>query len=661
MKMLSVNCLLLGVLALMDQDRPVSKVVNLLKDMQNQLEKEAEEDEEVYDKMACWCSTYDKETTQNIKDAQDKISQLTNNIENYSANSARLNAEIANLKDEVAADEKALDEATTLRRKQLAEFNAEERDALQAVSALKAAITVLSKHNSSFLQQDLKNVAQMLEHQMRKFAGILNNSITPSDKRIIREFIQAPAGYQSYSSQSGQIFGILQNMLETFQANLSNSQKEEQANQKAFDEFKGAKENEITNGNNQIDEKTEDLGTNDENLAQAKQDLKDTRATLSADEQFLLDLKQKCQMTDQEWEARQKTRQDEIAAVSQAIQILDGDEAHATFSSTYEASFVQTSNSVHQKRRNDASAILASTAEKTQDPKLMQMANSVKLANFTRVKKAIDDMVANLLKEKSDEIKLRDWCIDATNENERNQSHNDRDMKDLDEQIKALQAQIKTLTDDIDTLQTKTTDLKKEMKEEGENREKEHNEFQKTIADQRASRTLLQKALKVLEGFYAKKAFLQKAGPASPAGFNEYENNAGGNTVLNLLKTIITETNTMEQETTRDENTAQSNYEKFVAESNKTLELYKKEIVNKTEEKSNNEGELSDSNDDMQSKRFDEEELNNESDDIKKRCDFVVNNFDARQAARDSEVEALRQAKDILSGSDFNKFLQRSE
>jgi len=32
-------------------------------------------------------------------------------------------------------------------------------------------------------------------------------------------------------------------------------------------------------------------------------------------------------------------------------------------------------------------------------------------------------------------------------------------------------------------------------------------------------------------------------------------------------------------------------------------------------------------------------------------CDFVVANFDARQAARTAEIEALRQAKAILSGS----------
>jgi hypothetical protein len=34
---------------------PVSKVVTLLEDMKTELEKEADSDEELYDKMACWC------------------------------------------------------------------------------------------------------------------------------------------------------------------------------------------------------------------------------------------------------------------------------------------------------------------------------------------------------------------------------------------------------------------------------------------------------------------------------------------------------------------------------------------------------------------------------------------------------------------------------
>jgi hypothetical protein len=43
------------------KNRPISKVVTLLKDMTSQLAKEAEEDEEVFEAMGCWCETNDRE------------------------------------------------------------------------------------------------------------------------------------------------------------------------------------------------------------------------------------------------------------------------------------------------------------------------------------------------------------------------------------------------------------------------------------------------------------------------------------------------------------------------------------------------------------------------------------------------------------------------
>jgi len=44
------------------------------------------------------------------------------------------------------------------------------------------------------------------------------------------------------------------------------------------------------------------------------------------------------------------------------------------------------------------------------------------------------------------------------------------------------------------------------------------------------------------------------------------------------------------------------------------------------------------------------EGLNDELGDLHTSCDFVLNNFDARQAARIAEMDALKQAKAILSG-----------
>merc|ERR1719446_1208535 len=294
------------------KNRPVTKVITLLKDMLKQLEKEAEEDEAIYDKMACWCETNDKEKTKAIADAEARISDLTTKIEELTAQSARLNTEIANLEKEVAANQKALDAATAIRQKELAEFNAEEKDLLQSVSALKSAITVLSKHHS-MLQVPTSHVlavAATLQHELSKHHDMLEGVLTPSDRRMIGAFVQSPEDYfdaeptfkQSYAPASGEIFGILKQMKETFESNLSASQKEEMANQKAYEELKAAKEDEISAGQAQIDSKTQELADADEKNAQSKQDIEDTKKSLTADEQFLMMLKEKCSMTDSEWE-----------------------------------------------------------------------------------------------------------------------------------------------------------------------------------------------------------------------------------------------------------------------------------------------------------------------------------------------------------------------
>merc|ERR1719235_1544082 len=163
--------------------------------MQKTLEAEAEEDETTYDKMVCWCNTNDKEKAKSIKQAETKIEDLTKSIEEGTAASARLNTEIANHDKEVAASQNALDKASAMRTKELAEFVAEEKDLLGSISALKAAIVVLSKHHggAALLQtatSQLAQVATTVQTLMQKHAGYLEGVLTKSQKKKVTSFAQ---------------------------------------------------------------------------------------------------------------------------------------------------------------------------------------------------------------------------------------------------------------------------------------------------------------------------------------------------------------------------------------------------------------------------------------------------------------------------------------
>merc|ERR1712078_829731 len=363
---------------------------------------------------------------------------------------------------EVAENQAALDKATAIRQKQLAEFNEEEKDLLESISALKSAVTVLSKHNSliQMPRSHIVGVAATVQNEMQKHASLLTGILTHSQRRVVSSFVQAPEDYfdaeptfkQSYAPQSGEIFGILKQMKETFETNLSSSQKEVMANQKAYEDLKAAKEAEIKAGQDQIDSKTQELADTDEKNAQAKEDLEDTKKSLSADEQFLMMLKEKCSMTDAEWEERQKTRQAEMEAVSKALAILSGDDAHDLFTKTFNPSLLQKESAMGSERRSQASKLLQKVAQKLQSPRLATLAVRVRLDAFTRVKKAIDDMVAQLLKEKEGEIKHKDFCVEEFNTNELQTEKKERAKADLTAKIDDLTMTIDELAKAIETL-----------------------------------------------------------------------------------------------------------------------------------------------------------------------------------------------------------------
>merc|ERR1719428_2557862 len=485
-------------------------------------------------------------------------------------------------------------------------------------------------------------------------------------------FMQAPSDYfdaaptfkQSYAPQSGEIYGILKQMKETFETDLAESQKEEMVAQKAYEDLKAAKEAEIAAALEQIDSKTQELADTDLKLAQAKEDIEDTRASLAADEQFLMALKEKCQMTDQEWEERQKTRQLEMEAVSKALAILSSDDAHDTFTRTFNPALLQTESSSQKSLRSQAAELLKTVAERVNSPRLSAIAVRCRLDAFTRVKKAIDDMIAQLLKEKEDEIKHKDFCVDDFNTNQLETEKKDREKTDLTAKIEDLKMTIETLTKEIEALKAEIAEMQLQLKRAGEDREVENKEFQLTVADQRATQKLLQQALTVLKGFYEKGAAAslvqKKAEPAGPPppGFKEYKTSAAAGGVMGMIQQIINDAKAMEAETIRAEEDAQKAYEDFVKETNASIEAASKAIVNKSEEKAKAEADLVEAEDSLSAVELELEQLGNYKLQLHQSCDFVLKNFEIRQTARDEEIEALKQAKAILSGAKFESFLE---
>jgi len=647
------------------KEYPVTKVVNLLKDMQSTLKEEQDNDEKAYQKLACWCETNGKQKTASVETAQAKITQYTGQVEMLTAKSVRLNSEIETLSTEFAANQDALSKATSIREKELAEFNAEEKDMVTSIKSIKDATVVLGKHQTD--KEAFINVATVLRHHVNSKAKILKKAMSPAQMSALTQFLQQPevqgaAGPQAYTSESGGIFGVLNEMKVTFEGNLEVAQKDELAAESSFGQLKTAKLSEIDSTKTALDMKTVELAETDEKCAQARESKQDTEDALSADEAFLLDLKEKCSVTDKEMSERTKARQAEIAAVGEAISILTDDEARDTFSNTL--SFVQVNAVLNKEKRarKDVVKILKAAAKKTKSASLLELAAEAGIEVFAKVIESIDGMIGDIKQQILDDVEHKDYCVEELDKNakETKVSNDERDA--LSAHIDDLKSTIETLTKDIAQKKADIADMQVQMKRAGEDREAENHMFQQTVADQRATQQILTKALDRLKKVYtfvetkAQTRQEPEEGPAGkppPAEFNKYEQNSQAGGALSMIQQIIGDAQAMEAEAITGENEVQESYEDFVKNTNDSIFAAQNAIVNMTESKAKAEESLEQAEADMRATLDELEQLHKYAGDLHKECDFTLENFDTRQEAMESEVEALQQAKAVLNGADF--------
>merc|ERR1719316_832610 len=204
-----------------------------------------------------------------------------------------------------------------------------------------------------------------------------------------------------------------------------------------------------------------------------------------------------------------------------------------------------------------------------------------------------------------------------------------------------------------------------EMKRAAENRKKEKAEFEVTVSDQRATQKLLAVSLKILSDFYNaalvqtnQKGQKTVAGQAPPPGFKKYEKSASSGGVMGMMQGIIDDAKAMEAECIRAEEKAQKDYENFTKDTTDSIDKKNTEIETKTEDKAKAEQDLVQAKKDLDATITELENLYNEEADLHKECDFLIENFEISQAAREEEMESLKQANQIFSGASFQLFLQ---
>jgi len=490
----------------------------------------------------------------------------------------------------------------------------------------------------------------------------------------------APSG-GSYNSQSGAIFGILTTMKEEFEANLAEEQKDESKGVADFEAMSKAKSEQIATGKEKLDAFEGANADNQKALSDAKENLEMTREQRSKDIEFLQNLKTTCMGLDKQWAARSKTRAAETQAVSEALDIITSDDSMDLLRDSVKFLQVNAESQMRMRRskamkslRRAASAPLFEAddllaAWKGRDQKgrqlsvasaggrgmaLATLAVSVGLDSFTKIKEAMDKMVADLKKEQEEEVKFKTYCGKELDLNEKETYEKTEQKEDLESLVAKLTKLIKKLGEEISAANAQVAETETAILKASQVREGENSEFQTTVADQRATQDILNRAVGKLKAFYKKAkggALLQKASQEPPVKFNSFKKNAGASPVIGMIEQIIEDSKALEAEAVAGESEAQAGYEKFVADSNTVIKELSDLAASKTKSSAKAKEDVEQAKSDLDSTNGELESLALTVEDLHGECDWTLKNFAARQQARLAEIEAIGEAKGILSGA----------
>eukprot|EP00931_Biecheleriopsis_adriatica_P021603 TRINITY_DN14086_c0_g1_i1.p1 TRINITY_DN14086_c0_g1~~TRINITY_DN14086_c0_g1_i1.p1 ORF type:complete len:663 (-),score=212.62 TRINITY_DN14086_c0_g1_i1:22-2010(-) len=631
------------------KERPTTKVVYLLKDIQKDLESEAAADLETFEKFKCWCTENAEGKAKAIELAQRGTKENEELVSQLISKAERLQAEIESTEDELQKNRAALDTATALRKQQNAEFLSDEERLSADITAVEDAITVMvgSGNQVAFLQANKFNAVKPM------LAAILDkhsDRISSNDHELVLDFLQSERGNGVET-----VLGVLNGLKDDFDADLNRVVDTEKKAVKEYKYLSEAKQEEIETNIRQIEKNKEERADADEDRAQAKKEIKDLQAQIGADSEFAEEVKMQCADMDKQWEERKVLRADEMKAMSKAIDTLDSEEAQDNFAKSI--SFLQESQHPEGSKvlRQRAAETLASAG--MYDQRLVTLAMQTKIDKFTKVKKAMDEMVASVKQQIEDEVQQKDFCVKSFNENQIQTESKTRDRDDLQAAQNAID--LKTPSDKVQLLQDEVAELKKQLKLASLNRKQENVEFQKFIPEVRETQRLLKLALEELGKFYNRQpatAFVQHFGetnPKAPAGFKDYKANGQSFGVMSMIQQLISETKASEKLSEREEASAQKAYDKFATETTSSVQMKEKAIANTKAAKAKLEKKLVQIRKAKEAVQYELDVLASTEENLHGSCDFLLTSFDFRQAAMKEEIESVNKAKAILSGASF--------
>lgn len=672
---------------------PIRRVVNLLQGMAKKITAESEKEKELYDKYMCYCKNAGSTLQGSIDAAGDKIPQVESQLKEAESSKAQLEQEV---KDHQAAraDAKAsMAKATAIREKEAAEFAKEKAEYDTNIKAMSGAIDAIEKGMVGFLQS---GTAAML-----KRVAMNDPNLSNFDRNMLMSFLSS-SQTEGYVPKSGDIVGILKQMKDTMVKDLGDITDAEKSAITTYDELMAAKTKEVAANTKSIESKTKRVGELGVSIAEMKIDLDDTTAALIEDKKFLANMDETCAAKKKEWGEIQKARAEELVAIGETIKILNDDDALELFKKTLPSpSFVQTTANSAKLRTK----VLAMVEQLKQIPRqnhraqldLISLALSGKKVSFEKVIKMIDDMVAILAKEQLDDDSKKEYCEKQLDTSDDKKKGLEQDIKDLEATIDDSKEAIATLTEEIKALSAGIAALDKDVAESTEQRKEEHADYTELMANDAAAKDLLGLAKNRLNKYYNPKlykpppkrelteeeriytnnggkieddtptlvpaAFVQihehrqsgnVAPPPPPESFKAYSQKGEESTgVIAMIDLLIGDLDKEMTEAETAEKNSQKEYEAFMSDAAAKRASDSKDLTDKEGYKAEAEGELETAKEGKTAKVKELMATAEYISSLHAECDWLMSNFEVRKEARAGEVEALKNAKAVLSGADF--------
>eukprot|EP00746_Dinoflagellata_sp_MGD_P159313 gnl/MRDRNA2_/MRDRNA2_86675_c0_seq2.p1 gnl/MRDRNA2_/MRDRNA2_86675_c0~~gnl/MRDRNA2_/MRDRNA2_86675_c0_seq2.p1 ORF type:complete len:784 (+),score=285.06 gnl/MRDRNA2_/MRDRNA2_86675_c0_seq2:112-2463(+) len=537
----SVQPALCGTSQTYTSENPMRKIIGMLQDMASELEREGEVEKEIFEKAICACEGGTKELTKTIDDSTAAIEELTSKLAAGNAEKAQLTQEVSEHKTNTVSAKKDLDEATMLRDKEHKKFVAEETDTKTNIASLGKAIPAIEKGMGGAALMQMEGSTAKME-KFRRFCEV--TKILSNDERSeVLSFLDSDDSDKSQTQASGEILGILKNMKDEMEKDLSDLQAQETTDHEGFNDLKAAKTSEISINEKAVIEKEKRIGAVALAISEDGHALEDSTEEKANAQKFLATMEEQCATVEKDKAMREKMRSEEIAAISEAVNILNDDDALEVFKKVKPAAMVQKPNYEALLQLMSHKGLKVAAAKRSTHV-LIQLHNKRNLAKgkeepakeeepigvgdaFTKSEKLvahmIDGMVGVLHDEDVGDEHKKAWCANETEIAYKIKAEKEETIHQLTATISEEEDMLATTIAEIKALNEQIAATDKMVHEATEDRKAAHQEFVDAFATSATALRLIDKAIKRLEKFYmpekvakekkaVKEAALAKAG-----------------------------------------------------------------------------------------------------------------------------------------------------